>query len=73
MNTTAPIPPHFTVLLVFGIFMLGALPPIGLLLIIMAFVVLKSYRSKRRGGRAALAYKAEQKAEREFILAMKSI
>lgn len=69
----APFPPHFTILLVAGIFFLGALPPIGMLLIIAAFIVLKSYRRQRRGGRQYVANKAAEKAEREFILAAKSL
>lgn len=69
----APFPPLFTILLVAGIFMLGTLPPLGLLLIVAAFMVARNYRHARSGMERAARAKVSQRQDREYILAAKSL
>ena len=55
-----------------GVFFL-AIPPVGMILIIISFCIQKSFRNGVRSDRAARQSKVDAKREREFILACRSI
>ena len=60
-------------LIVTGIIFLGLLPPVGMILIVLAFIFQRRINSKVGRCRAAAQIAREQRHERELILAYKSL
>jgi len=77
MHTTYPfnrtISQSATILGITGALTTGVFPPLGIILMILGFCAQRSYTKARKGQTAIAQRRAQERADREFILAAKSL
>ena len=56
-----------------GAILIGAIPPLGVILLVAAFCIQRSYTKQRKAAFGRVSQRALERADREFILAAKSL